>query len=780
MPNKTITFGANLIPNGDLSYDLGSGNARWNIYGDVEGTSSENVVGNARIFYGTCPTAAATAIKEITCPKYDGNLTIGDMLIVKFDITNSAAAANLKLKFSGQADADAKPIKRQYNSTGNNNLLAVGELNKDSISVFIYNGTNWILTNADYNTNDNTLGYQIRVNNGTYVASRALYRYKMLFQKDETTLIPIDGTNYTAATAVTNRPTITQEPFLINGLYTYYNATATVNANAAISASYNMFQYPLDLRYTFNTGSTLTTNKDVYLVAQPSTDGIHATLRNPSASGTNASAQATGTNAGPITQILPNSEDGYIYIRLGHAYSTYQLALDIYHPVYWYKDGRLELYSGGSVRQIPTTGTYSDWRKLLVGAASSNDETTFTLSNDTIGNVYAVNTISIKPAAGILKAKELIGKTITIDNSADSTGVPHLIFSRSGWNYITIPENDASVLSVGFGEPGNNTNQRLVIFKSGTVRPGLNGGQDLGDNEHKWNKVYGVNFYGTFNGTATSAQQLAAREIDNSDLNQFSSGGALKYAWAGGNNGIDSKPTNVNAFGVIAMKTAASWTGQLLMSTDTEPGLYWRTNLTTETPSYGSWTPLASGNGGVYYGTCATAADVAEKVVVCKHYHTLKAGDVIVVTFTNSNTQAQPTLNVNNTGAVSVKMAYSGGIVDLGSTSQLRFTCTFIYDGTYWLIINQQNTIQLATSSGNVNWRSVLLSESNSVSENFTPSANTLGRTYAAHNVKYQPSTGTLRAPIMKTPKVQIEYDHVNKAHIEWNDTDSSIDFIFD
>ena len=125
-------------------------------------------------------------------------------------------------------------------------------------------------------------------------------------------------------------------------------------------------------------------------------------------------------------------------------------------------------------------------------------------------------------------------------------------------------------------------------------------------------------------------------------------------------------------------------------------------------------------------------------------------------------------------------MAYSGGIVDLGSTSQLRFTCTFIYDGTYWLIINQQNAIQLATSSGNVNWRSVLLSDSNSVSENFTPSANTLGRTYAAHNVKYQPSTGTLRAPIMKTPKVQIEYNHVNKAHIEWNDTDSSIDFIFD
>ena len=397
-------------------------------------------------------------------------------------------------------------------------------------------------------------------------------------------------------------------------------------------------------------------------------------------------------------------------------------------------------------------------------------------SDTTAAGVKFANTANkmttINPSTGMITAPSL--------TLASNAATAHLAFARAGWNYVTMPNNDSSVISIGYGTQADNTTQRLVIYKTGTVRPGANGSQNLGDDTHKWNKVYGVNFYGTFNGTATSAQQLAAREIDNSDLNQFSSGGALKYAWVGGGNSILSKPTSVNAFGVIVMKTATNWTGQLLMSTDSEPGLYWRTNLTTETPTYGSWTPLASGNGGVYYGTCATAADVAEKVVVCKHYHTLKAGDIIVVTFTNSNTQAQPTLNVNNTGAVSVKMAYSGGIVDLGSTSQLRFTYTFIYDGTYWLIINQQNAIQLATSSGNVNWRSVLLSDSNSVSENFTPSANTLGRTYAAHNVKYQPSTGTLRAPIMKTPKVQIEYDHVNKAHIEWNDTDSSIDFIFD
>lgn len=382
--------------------------------------------------------------------------------------------------------------------------------------------------------------------------------------------------------------------------------------------------------------------------------------------------------------------------------------------------------------------------------------------------------VTINPSTGTVSTRRLV-----INNSSSNGTVPDLVFSRTSWSYINIPDNDAAVLAIGRGT-GDNASQKLIIQGDGVVRPGSDNTQVLGKSTRRWKEVHGVNFYGTFNGTATYSQGLAKWAISNSDLNNFVSNGALRYSWEGGNNNFNSKPTDVNAFGIIAMKTATNWTGQLLMSTDSEPGLYWRTNLTTETPSYGSWTPLASGNGGVYYGTCETASNVAEKAVSCKHYHTLKAGDIIVVTFTNSNSEASPKLNVNNTGAVAVKMAYSGGIVDLGSTSQLRFTCTFIYDGTYWLIINQQNAIQLATSDGNLNWRSVLLSDSNSINENFTPTANTLGRTYAAHNVKYQPSTGTLRAPIMKTPKVQIEYDHVNKAHIQWNDTDSSIDFIFD
>lgn len=38
--NKTITFGTNLVPNGDLTNDLGTTSARWAIYGDLNGNAA--------------------------------------------------------------------------------------------------------------------------------------------------------------------------------------------------------------------------------------------------------------------------------------------------------------------------------------------------------------------------------------------------------------------------------------------------------------------------------------------------------------------------------------------------------------------------------------------------------------------------------------------------------------------------------------------------------------------------------------------------------------------
>ena len=54
-----------------------------------------------------------------------------------------------------------------------------------------------------------------------------------------------------------------------------------------------------------------------------------------------------------IVQTLPTTEDGKIYIYLGNAYSTVSIELKQNHPVYYYKDGAIRLYTnaqtGGSV-----------------------------------------------------------------------------------------------------------------------------------------------------------------------------------------------------------------------------------------------------------------------------------------------------------------------------------------------------------------------------------------------------------------------------------------------
>lgn len=126
----------------------------------VKGEFGESVVGNGRVFYGTCTTAAGTAAKVVTCAKYDA-LTAGDMIIVDFSNTNSAAVADLTLNVNSKG---AKPIKKQYNGTLSN-LNTVGELHQDTFSVFVYTGEYWIFTNGNYNTN--TTPYGIRIYNQT-------------------------------------------------------------------------------------------------------------------------------------------------------------------------------------------------------------------------------------------------------------------------------------------------------------------------------------------------------------------------------------------------------------------------------------------------------------------------------------------------------------------------------------------------------------------------------------------------------------------------------------
>ena len=78
---------------------------------------------------------------------------------------------------------------------------------------------------------------------------------------------------------------------------------------------------------------------------------------------------------------------------------------------------------------------------------------------------------------------------------------------------------------------------------------------------------------------------------------------------------------------------------------------------------------------------------------------------MVLVDFTNYNSASSPTLNVNGTGAKSIK--------NYGSTAPTVYSwqsgevCAFVYDGAYWMLLGKgyastsyPGVVKLATSMG--------------------------------------------------------------------------------
>ena len=89
-----------------------------------------------------------------------------------------------------------------------------------------------------------------------------------------------------------------------------------------------------------------------------------------------------------------------------------------------------------------------------------------------------------------------------------------------------------------------------------------------------------------------------------------------------------------------------------------------------------------------HFGTCSTAAATAAKVVSCTGF-TLATGAIITVKFSATNTAANPTLNVNSTGAKAIM--YRGSAISAGYLAANR-VYTFVYDGTDYELIGDINT----------------------------------------------------------------------------------------
>lgn len=197
--------------------------------------------------------------------------------------------------------------------------------------LFIYNSSRvaggcWDMYYG-YNSDTNTLAYNVRTNVSAGNMNSQLYRYEILFTLPDGTLEPANN--------VSNKPTtytkaLTTESFNPFDPIYYYSTTTAVAAGAAPSASYLYTQYSgIDLRYSFNAGSTLTAFKPVYLRCTPQG---------------NCEVKLDGNDC--VVQALPSTADGKVYIYLGKTYSTYQIWMSQNHPVYEYKGTSLKLWDG--------------------------------------------------------------------------------------------------------------------------------------------------------------------------------------------------------------------------------------------------------------------------------------------------------------------------------------------------------------------------------------------------------------------------------------------------
>lgn len=140
---------------------------------------------------------------------------------------------------------------------------------------------------------------------------------------------------------------------------------------------------------------------------------------------------------------------------------------------------------------------------------------------------------------------------------------------------------------------------------------------------------------------------------------------------------------------------------------------------------------------GVAY--CSTVASTTAKVATMPGF-ALSSGQRIILYLSTTNSKASATLNVNSTGAKTIKI---GG----ANTTTSNFTAGYWvceYDGTNWNLsrlfadVKQDDT---TTSS----YRKVILS-GNAYSSAETAVSATTGQTYATQYVEVQPSTGKIRS----------------------------------
>lgn len=272
-----------------------------------------------QIPFGTVDsTSTATAFTATV----DGltELVDGTTVMLKNGVVTSATDFTINVNGLG-----AKPVYTNLAAATRDTTI----FNVNYTMLFVYDSTRveggaWICYRG-YDANTNTIGYQLRTNSGNMVASDTGYRYRLwLTQADGKKWVPINtstSTNGTSARTLNTRPI---DPF---GRIAYRSTNGTCTAGTGVGATAMWDVYTCTIGYSYVL--SLTAQNPVYLRCNPQSNGS-AVME-------------------VLTQSLPTSKDGKIYIHLGTAYSATAMELEAEHPVYWHDGIGIRLWTGAEV-----------------------------------------------------------------------------------------------------------------------------------------------------------------------------------------------------------------------------------------------------------------------------------------------------------------------------------------------------------------------------------------------------------------------------------------------
>ena len=301
------------------------------------------------ILYGTVDSTSTSTAFTATVAGLT-QLVDGTTVYLRNGVVTSAAGFTVDINSLG----GKKCYSNMTNATQDTTIF-----NINYSMLFIYdstlddgNGGFWIY--RGYNSDNNTIGYQLRTNSTAMPTITRTRYYRLLFTSaDRTKWVPANTGYDNSATSKKTVNSNAIDPF---GRIVYMSGTTNVPAGSNVGATVCWSRYALNLGYSFNTTTsalTMTYPAPVYVQCTPQTNG---------------SAVMVGT-----VQALPNTNDGKIYILLGMAYSETNIELYDVHPVYWNDGTGIRVWTGaasGGSAPSPSSTTPSMDGTAAVGTST--------------------------------------------------------------------------------------------------------------------------------------------------------------------------------------------------------------------------------------------------------------------------------------------------------------------------------------------------------------------------------------------------------------------------